>query len=175
MSIEVEIKAWVDDFDKTLKFLKENYTFKNEYIKEDVYLDGIDSITNTKKEVRLRRVGENSIVTFKERSHRGKVEVNVEKEFNVDNYQNFLYVINQLGYKEYITKNKTGYLFVSGEVNIELSHVKDLGDFIEIEYILEDEKEVENATNSIYTILDNLSIPRSKVEDRFYVQMLNDK
>lgn len=175
MSIEVEIKAWVDDFENTLNFLKKNYSFKTEYIKEDVYLDGIDSVSGTKKEVRLRRVGSESIVTFKERSHRDKVEVNIEKEFSVDDPENFLYIINQLGFREYITKNKTGYLFVENDINIELSHVKGLGDFIEIEYIVDKESLVDGATKEIYKILNNIKIEKTNIEDKYYVEMLKEK
>lgn len=174
MSIEVEIKAWIDHFDKTLTCLKDRYSFVKEYIKEDIYLEGVDARSGQLKEVRLRRSGNRSIVTFKERSHRDKVEVNIEKEFMVDSPENFLYVINQLGYREYITKSKVGFHFICNGINIELSHVKGLGDFIEIESIVEHDTDVDGATDSIYRILDDLEIPRKNIEDRFYVQMLKE-
>lgn len=174
MSIEVEIKAWVDDFDHIKSLLDSKYSFVKDYDKEDVYLKGIDSITGKEKEVRLRRVGNESIVTYKERSHIDKVEVNLEKEFSVDDSKTFLFIAEKLGYIPYIRKNKKGHCYTSSNITIELSHVDRLGDFIEIEYIVENEGGVDNATSDIFVILDELKIPREKIEDKFYVQMLND-
>ena len=175
MSIEIEIKAWIDDFETILKKLKENFEFVKEYYKEDIYLDGINSITKTREEVRIRKVCNEYIVTYKERSHIDKVEVNVEKEFNVDNKDNFLYLINKLGYYKYIEKVKEGFYFKSNNINIEISHVHNLGDFIEIEYIADDKKMVDFATNEIYKILDKLNITRDKIEEKYYVEMLKNK
>ena len=175
MSIEIEIKAWVDEFDTILEKLKEKYSFVGEYDKEDIYLKGIDSITDEEKEIRLRKVSDKFIVTYKDRSHQGKVEVNIEKEFEIDDKNNFLYVMEKLGYITYIRKSKKGYGFVSDVINIELSHVENLGDFIEIEYLAKNDSEVESAKIKIFSILDELRISREKIEDRFYVEMIMDK
>ncbi|OQY39474.1 MAG: hypothetical protein B6229_03725, partial [Spirochaetaceae bacterium 4572_7] len=141
----------------------------------DTYLKGIDSITQEEKDIRLRGVGDKFIVTYKERSHQDKVEVNIEKEFSVDDSKSFLYVMENLGYVPYIRKNKKGYWFKSGEINIELSHVENLGDFIEIEYIADSDTDIDDVKVKIFAILDNIGIDRSKIEDRFYVEMLLNK
>jgi len=174
MCIEVEIKAWVDDFDKTLKLLKDNYNFVKQYHKEDIYLEGIDSFSEARKEVRLRKDGDSYIVTYKDRSHEDKVEVNIEKEFNIDHKDNFLYVMNQLGFKEYIRKEKKGYLFNSNNINLELSHVNGLGDFIEIEKIITNRCLIDSTKEDLYNILKVIDINKSKIEDRYYVQMLKE-
>lgn len=172
MGIEVEIKAWVDSFDTVKESLNKQYKYIKEYEKDDLYFRGTDFVSKEEKEVRIRRVDGSSLVTYKERSHRDKVEVNIEKEFKVDNYDNFKYLVEELGYKPYVSKNKSGFLFKKDDINIELSHVLDLGDFIEIEAILTNDEHIDEATKSIYSILDSLDIPRDKVEDRFYVEML---
>lgn len=172
MSIEVEIKAWVKNFDSLKDKLDKEYFFVNEYEKEDVYLKGIDSITDEEKEIRLRRIAGKSIVTYKDRSHQDNVEVNVEKEFSVDKPKEFLFTMEKLGFIPYIRKNKKGFQYRSGDITIELSHVQKLGDFIEIEYIVSRELEVDLAKNEIYKILDDLGIERSDIEKKFYVQML---
>jgi len=174
MSIEVEIKAWIDDPELIKSRLNKDYLYVKEYIKEDVYLKGIDSLTNKVKEIRVRRSDNCNIVTYKERKHEEKVEVNIEKEFIVDDYNNFIYVLNQLGFMEYITKHKKGTLYKHGDVNLELSYVKDLGNFIEIEYLVENKKLIDEAKSEIFKILDNLKIPREKIEDRYYTQMLRE-
>lgn len=172
MSIEVEIKAWVKDFDSLKSRLDKEYQFVKEYEKEDVYLKGIDSITEEEREIRLRRIAGNSIVTYKDRSHQENVEVNVEKEFLVDKPKEFLFTMEKLGFIPYIRKNKKGYHYKSGDITIELSHVQKLGDFIEIEYIVSRELEVDIAKEEIYKILDKLEIDRKDIEKKFYVQML---
>lgn len=174
MSIEVEIKAWVRDFKEIKSKLDSKYDYIGDYEKEDVYLKGIDSITDEEREIRLRREGGNSIVTYKDRSHQGKVEVNVEKEFLVDKPNEFLFTMEKLGFVPYIRKNKKGYKYKSGSIVIELSHVEKLGDFIEIEYIVSRELEVDLAKEEIFKILDSLGIDRDEIEDKFYVQMLLD-
>ncbi|MGL1893405.1 MAG: class IV adenylate cyclase [Spirochaetaceae bacterium] len=175
MSIEVEIKAWVHDSKKLKELLDREYHFEKEYFKEDIYLKGIDSVSGLEKGIRLRRVGSESIVTYKERSHQEKVEVNLEKEFNIDDPDNFLFIIDKLGYKPYIRKSKRGYLYIKDGINIELSYVDGLGDFVEIENIVNSKEEVKEATKDIYKILDDLKISRDFIEDKFYVQMLQDK
>ncbi len=175
MSIEVEIKAWVDNFELIRNKLDNKYTFKKEYKKNDVYLRGIDSVTKEEQEIRLRTVDSEYIVTYKERSHKDKVEINLEKEFCVDDPENFLFIAEKLGYIPYIKKIKRGFCYIHGLINIELSHVDGLGDFIEIEYITENQSDVETATTKILNILENLDISRDKIEDRFYVEMLINK
>lgn len=175
MSIEVEIKAWVDDFQTIKGLLDSKYQFVKEYTKEDLYFKGMDSISQKEKEVRIRRVDGSSIVTYKERSHQGKVEVNIEKEFKVDNYDNFKYLIEELGYRAYITKTKTGFLYNENGINIELSNVTGLGYFIEIESVIDEDGDVNRETRRIYEILDSLKISRDRVEDQFYVEMLLDR
>lgn len=175
MSLEIEIKAWVDDFEGILKQLRSKYTFVQEYQKDDRYYRGTDNSTGESRGIRIRKQGDEFIVTYKERSHQDKVEVNLEKEVSIDSRENFEYILNALGYKPEIEKVKVGYHFEESGINLELSHVKGLGNFIEIEIVEEDNTEVEAAKEKIFNILDDLGISRDKIEDRYYTQMLKEK
>lgn len=175
MSLEIEIKAWVDDFDDILQRLKERYNFVKEFHKDDRYYRGIDHSTDESRGIRIRKQGDEYIVTYKERSHQDKVEVNLEKEIIIDDRDNFEYILNALGYKPEIEKVKVGYHFEESGINIELSTIKGLGDFIEIEIIEDDETNIDDAKKKIFKILDELCISREKIEDRYYTQMLKDR
>ncbi|MBN2617339.1 MAG: class IV adenylate cyclase [Spirochaetales bacterium] len=175
MSIEVEIKAWVDDFNKVYQLLHDNFEFKCEYLKEDTYYRGINSITNEIKEIRVRKDNLNSIITYKERSLHENIEVNTEKEFHVDNVDDFIYVLQSIGFKPFISKIKKGFKFVYNNINLELSHVDKLGDFIEIESIEKSKENIAKAKKEIFRLLDILKVDRNRVEKRYYIEMLRNK
>lgn len=174
MSIEIEIKAHVNNMSEIKEKLDQKFSFVTDFLKEDIYFRGINSLTEEEKELRLRKTRGGYIVTYKERTHHDKTEVNVEKEFTIDDSEAFIYMINKLGYSSYIEKIKEGWLYKDEPVNIELSNVKSLGWFIEIEYIAKDYDELGFAKSKIYGILDDLGVSRENIEDKYYLQLLEE-
>ena len=178
MNSEIEIKAYVRDFESTLSFLYENARFKKKYFKKDIYYAKGDDILNNdiklKNCIRLRV--ENGGYTFcsKDRKIIDGVEVNDEIELKVSK-KKARFIVNFLsslqGYREYVRKEKRGYAFVYKNSLVEVSQIKGLGDFVEIEF-LNNANSVENQVSQLKTILKEIGIDEKEIETRPYVEML---
>lgn len=189
MRTEVEIKAWVDDMKALRERVAARYAHAGSYVKEDVYYrlpgDGAGTGAPSQRaggqgayagaiEFRLRIDSGEAIVTAKRKSIVDGVEVNDEMEYTVSDPAAFERFAEYLGAAVFSRKRKTGDRYKAGAATIELSHVDRLGDFIEIERLVEsdDPALISQADREVRRLLDELGIPASKVEPRYYVDML---
>jgi len=172
MGIEVETKAHIEDPESMRKKLRNIATFDHRFEKRDIYFAHPGSV---KTLFRLRHEDNVSTVTYKQKTREKGIEVNREHEFSVSDEQTFLGFCEYLGYIKYIEKHKTGDLFSYKQASIELTYVDDLGWFIEIECIVEDESEINTSREKIRSILSDLEIRDDRIEERYYVEMLMKK
>ncbi|WP_288685099.1 class IV adenylate cyclase [uncultured Brachyspira sp.] len=175
---EIEIKAYVRDFENTLSFLYKNARFKKKYFKKDIYYAKKDDILNDdiklKNCIRLRVEHGGYTFCSKDRKLIDGVEVNDEIELKVSK-KNARFIINFLsslqGYREYVRKEKKGYAFTYKNSLVEVSKIKGLGDFVEIEF-LNSEESVENQVSQLKKILQEIGIDEKDIETRAYIDML---
>lgn len=178
MATEVEIKAWVDDPEGLRARVAARYVQKGSYTKEDVYFrlpsTGSGTGPDGPIEFRLRLDNAKAIVTAKRKHVVEGIEVNDEMEYEVSDGPSFERFAEYLGAKVFARKRKVGERYAAGEATIELSHVEGLGDFIEIEWLLEgpSEEEILTARKGVSSLLEGLEIPREKIEPRYYTEML---
>ena len=178
---EIEIKAYVKNLKSTLDFLYKNAKFKKKYFKKDIYFAKIEEIRNGKINlnncIRLRI--EHGVYTFcaKVRNIIENVEVNEEREIKVSKKKS-KFIINFLSsimdYKEYVKKEKKGYAFKYKNALVEVSSIKNLGDFIEIES-LNYEETMENQIKELKSILKEIGISESDIETEPYIKLLDKK
>ncbi|WP_300370003.1 class IV adenylate cyclase [Brachyspira sp.] len=176
---EIEIKAYIKDFESILNFLKNNAKFKKKYFKKDIYYAKEISIKegNIKTSDCIRLRTEHGGYTFctKERTLIEGVEVNEEIEVKVSK-KKARFIINFLSklqkYKEYVRKEKKGYAFIYKNALVEISKIKNLGDFIEIEF-LNSEETVENQVHKLKSILKELGIDENSIETKPYIELLS--
>ena len=170
MTFEVEVKARVGDPDALRVRLRECGEYRGFFEKEDLYFSR-QGENNTL--FRIRREPEGNTVTYKEKNvDSAGVEKNREHQFEVDDYLEFVKFAGYLGYVGYCEKQKKGELFLYRGANVELTLVKNLGWYIEIECLVERNEDVEPARNNVLGILADLGIPASSVEPRYYTDML---
>ena len=180
-NIEIEIKAYVKDLKSTLDFLYKNAKFKKKYFKKDIYYSKIEEIKtqniNLNNCIRLRI--ENGGYTFcsKIRNIIDAVEVNEEREIKVSKKKskfiiNFLFLLQN--YKEYVRKEKKGYAFYYKNALVEVSSIKNLGNFIEIEF-LNSLESIENQIKELKLILKDIGIDESYIETKPYINLLSEK
>ena len=114
------------------------------------------------------------------------IEINNEQEFEIRSLQDaasghdgadFEEFLNMIGCKPCAAKRKTGWLFSMEEINAELSKVEDLGWFIELEILADDNREetVSNGKAKLLSFLNELGIEKEAIESRFYTDMLKAK
>lgn len=198
MAYEIEIKAWIDDPPAIRAQLRARATSIKDYVKEDVYFrspvvaaadpasggDASDTATarlgpppsgaETPQEFRLRREGGTNVCTFKEKTIRRGVEVNREYEFTVSDGNAFEELVLRSGCRVFARKRKSGSVFALPEANVEVSHVDGLGDFVEIEKLVEEhDSDAHNAAEeTVRRVLDSLGVPESAIEERPYTTLL---
>ena len=191
---EVELKAWLDNKTETENKLKNFATFDGFFEKQDTYYHlkskNISVRIREEKITRRNNQIENQIlVTYKKKESRfsenGEAyEVNLEKEFNISSKADFQQILFDSGYEISLEKHKSvsSYYFTVKNLNkeischIELCYIEKLGDFIEIETLTEDnsEKNTLELKEALLSILEKVGIPKSKIEKRYYKEMLKN-
>ncbi len=176
MRYEIELKAWVEDWDALETRLRATCEFIREFHKSDRYFRRpADAERDTS--FRLRRDNDGAVVTFKEKRPRDGVEYNRERESGVDDADVFLELVERVGCIEYASKIKNGLEFRSDGMTVELVRVKGLGSFLEIEIIehTSDASVHEQAALKIRAFLGRTGISEGQIEERSYVDLLRGK
>lgn len=173
MATEIELKAYIRNPESIRKRLARFARFEGNFRKIDKYFRRTD---NGELDVRIRTTAGDKppVVTIKEKSLQSGIEVNNEVEFSVDPIEEFESFLEMAGYIPLVEKIKTGELFIYNEMNIEVTHVEGLGDFIEIEKIAEnpDKTEIEIIKKRLLALLQNCGVKDDDIEPRYYIDLL---
>jgi adenylate cyclase, class 2 len=182
--VEVEIKAWLDNRSELKKKVEKIAKLQEELAEQDLYFTFASSKGYQRQRFRLRQVGKRSIVTVKIPgvSDLG-VEANREFEFEVSDPEAFKVFCKEFGMRTLIEKHKKvkrySYNPDKNEficpVTIEINQVKDLGDFLELETLVDKDEHIPMASAFLKSMLDRLGVPRSKIEPRAYTELLYKK
>ncbi|MDR3192922.1 MAG: class IV adenylate cyclase [Treponema sp.] len=206
MGLEIELKAWVEDPEALKKSLDTWGEHEKAYEKSDTYwLPAGKPALGPGNEapsgefpprgkippsgIRVRREqsagrdgksSERTLITYKIRELAGEVEVNEEREFEVKDESAFEDLLVLLNLEPRIRKKKKGWAWNCGgspPVLAELSHVENLGWFIELEIISgkADGEIVKGERERLLALLDKLGIPRDRIETRPYTLMLKER
>jgi len=192
---EIELKARIDDHEPIKERLSSLGSYVRSYDKIDSYwLNGKEAalLITTNTGIRVRResaVGadgtghETVLGTMKKREMSGNIEVNDEREFAVSDAAAFEEMLQGLGLSKVMRKEKHGLEWtvkadLSGnpEIKAELSMVKGLGWFLELEILREDanERTVWESRRELFALLQKLGVGEDRIETRNYAQLLSD-
>ena len=103
----------------------------------------------------------------------------MKKEFEFtlhdkDDKKDLLELFEDFGFKEWVRKIKRNETYTykkNKEVSIEINHVKNLGYFMEIEYLCQ-KKDVKKAIKTITNLLKELEIDFNQIDNTGYTKML---
>jgi len=176
--IEVETKVKLDknEISQIKKKILEIAKFDFSKIKKDYYF-ALKTKGYPKKAFRLRKNGKDFEVNFKKRIENldnPEIAVKEEFEFKIKDPENFIELMKDLGFIEFIEKEKKSILYRykdDNKLGIELNYVKNLGYFLELEYLCQ-KKDVDYAKKIIYEALKKLDIEKSKIDNTGYTKML---
>jgi len=201
---EIELKAWLDDKPKAVEHLSKAARYDGVHDKADTYWSMLQSNADSTGDksgrritIRIRKetITKNTedqdsdsktiyLVTYKHHTksttETGEVcEVNDEKEFELlteeaaESFSTFLY---DAGFRVSLEKHKVAEGWYIGDYHIELCNVEKLGDFFEIETLAPDNKPetVAQRKKGLLEIIDMCGIPRERVEERYYREMLEE-
>ena len=178
--IEVELKARVADPGRVeaaiLAFAEPARNFE----KEDAYWHGPGwRIHRGQKGFRIRRDGDEAVVTFKDKRSEGGIEINREREFTVSDPATFAEFAERMGCEPFFTKSKRGRSFEIRRAGarpllLELCEVAGLGWFLEIVALVEegDPAGVALARGEIRSLLAKAGLGESDIEPRYYSELL---
>ena len=187
MALEIELKARIDDIEPLQERLAAAGEYRRSYQKSNTYWIPPRAAD---PEVRVRRergtesggaAYESAVVTLKAKTVSGGIEVNDEREFTVSDAGLFEDMLERLGMRRSICKEKNGWawtippgLSAGPAVLAELSLVSRLGWFLELEIICADKggHMVAESRERLLALLAELKIPASRIEDRPYTAML---
>ncbi len=183
--IEVEKKAWLKDLEKTRKNILKIATFTEKTEKEDIYFAPImtERLNIYKDPIfRIRIEKGKQFLSYKKKSFRNKTEVNEEQEIDIAHidlaflrpffqYLRFFPFIEKRKETElYIMKNYQGFF-----VSIEINQVEKLGDFVEIEILIESKDLIEKADQALSEIFEKIEISEEDIEEKYYVDLLMER
>lgn len=190
MAKEIELKAHVNDLNKTLFIIRNTRGVSHECFQEkrDIYLT--NHLDQPSCRVRLESKGvdkdhlfDTLLITVKDKKSINGIEVNDEVEIDSDglNFDKSVELFKVLGYKEVLVKDKKGYSFILDKfrfpLHIEVLEVPPIGWFLEMEFTPEcsiSESEVEQIKDELLIALKMFEIDEENIEKRFYCDMLNN-
>lgn len=172
--IEVEAKVKVSDVkDARVKIKKIAKFVKKEKKVDDYY--SLERRRYPKKSLRVRDEGKKRVVNYKGRRKYFKgIWAKEEVEFEVSDLKNFFNLIADFGFRKWLRKTKNTELYRTKDgVHIELNFVRDMGWFIEIEVLCDDDpKKIRNARKRIHEIMKDLNVRKRFVIKKGYTKLL---
>ncbi len=173
--MEIELKAWVDEPSVVEDRLRELFGKPSIIEKDDTYYEAGEEFPRLKT-IRLRRSGDEWILTFKDKHREGALEINREHETTVGSFEVLDELLRRFGCTFFLRKKKTGLKFTGRGLIIEFVEVAGLGRFLEIEKIVsEEEADAGTVREEIMQIYRETGIPESRLEGRYYSDMLKEK
>jgi len=189
MATEIELKAHVRDSEALKRLLYEKAEYICAFEKEDTYWSDPDELFPLRLRIRREKhilpngTGESRCVaTYKTKEVRDGIEINDEREFEVNPAPEFEEFLRRKGLKPDVSKRKNGWAFSHEGITAELAEVKGLGWFVELEILADDihgagsrEEAFAAGKKQLLDFLAGLGIENEAIESRFYTEMLKAK
>lgn len=175
--IEVEAKIAISNPKKYRQEAKKLGKFICRKKKVDDYYTLQSLKSYPKKSLRVRKMGSFYVINFKKGlSYKDGIHAKKETEFRVSDLKGFLSLIEDFGFRKWLTKVKESESYeIKKNFHIEINNVSKLGWFLEIEYLVSNEKEISRARREILKVIDRLGAGRKNIIRDGYTKMFWDK
>lgn len=175
MAYEIEVKARITSEEHTsirkrLEMEIKDCGFEEKY---DLYFKKLDE---TEEYLRLRKCSsKNVLLTYKNHCTYEETEVNKEIEIEVSNFDETVRLLEALGYVVSFYKKKISHVFKSNDICYELVEIAQLGLFLEIEKLVQDENDIQSVEKAKIDVLEalfRLNIKKNRIEKKSYKSLL---
>jgi adenylate cyclase class 2 len=178
--IEAEIKAKLADAAATEKMLSELGFAKGSTVNEqDVYYNGNDrDFRKTDEALRVRAHkdmetgSEKNALTYKGPKLGSESQTRKELEVSFEDPAEMQAILSALGYSPVLEVRKLRKSYHMGEITACVDHVDTLGDYLELEKLVNDKKDYPEAVGELYEWLSKLGIPESALTRYSYLELL---
>ena len=171
--IEIEIKVKIEHSNSLLDFLERNAKFQKEQQQVDEYFlpshRDFTEVRPVKEWLRLRDSSGKKSINYKNWHHDddGKSHYCSEYETEIEDLNQLKKILDALNFKSVVTVDKVRKTWVYKDYEIAIDLIKELGDFIEIEYAGNDEKlDPKKVTEEMVSFLKDIGCGRI---ERYYV------
>ncbi|MCL1865571.1 MAG: class IV adenylate cyclase [Spirochaetes bacterium] len=166
--MEIEIKCYCDNDNNVKKKLTEiGAQFIDRRFENDIYFNHPSkNFADTDEALRLRTIGERTIITYKGPKVSKISKARIEYETEVEDYPSMKNILLKLGFVEsgIVEKERHRYSFNGMEISID--YVEGLGTFVEIEKIGELKEEAEK---ELFNTAERLGL--NNFERRSYLEL----
>ncbi len=177
--IEVELKARVDNKDLLIsKLEKLNFIFLKEEFQEDIiflredFLDKNGKILDGGIVCRIRIVDGKKVFEIKEIDRRAGG--GIEYKIDVSEISAARRIIKKLGFEEFFEMSKKRKYYKYEDFEIALDTIENLGDFLEVELIIEKDSQKQEAKNRCLEIIKKLEL-ENNIENKKYGDLIIEK
>lgn len=122
--------------------------------------------------VRIRTQEDESVLTLKKWIKGSNL---LEYETKIDNPKIMRCILENLNLKKVVTVNKTRLEGSIGEINVCYDDVNDLGNYLELEILVENESQVKDAQNKIDNLAKKIGLDKNDIEDKQYDTLVFEK
>ncbi|MBS3076105.1 class IV adenylate cyclase [Candidatus Pacearchaeota archaeon] len=180
MAIEIELKFFLENPEKTIQALNEKAEPIKEDYQKDIYYLPVHRNFIEKKPVsewlRIREAKNKSSINYK-RWHNDKANAISCDEFetSIENIEHLKNILNRLDFKELIIVEKIRKNWKYKNTIISIDKITGLGHFIEIEIEKHEFEKIEKAKKYLYEILGELNLKLGKQDFEGYPYLLLKK
>ncbi|MFX1518910.1 MAG: class IV adenylate cyclase [Promethearchaeota archaeon] len=175
--IEVEVKANIAHPNEIIQQLNTQTIFLKEIYQEDIYFNSPDrDFKITDEALRIRISSEGSALTYKGPKIGNFIDKTREEiSVKIKDREPIQIILEKLRFQPVAKVSKKRLLFRFDDLSISVDFVKDLGEFIEVEGLVQTQKEIESKRTKILDFLEALNIPLEDCERRSYLELLLNK
>ena len=175
--IEVEIKAKIDDKNEAFKKINEiGGVYSHSEKHHDIYFNGDNTdFRKTDEALRIRQIPDRDdfkkILTYKGPKLNGETKTRKEVEVEINDTDSMAEILVNLGYKPSAIVDKVRRVFKYEDYTITVDKLNQLGYFIEIESVINDDNDITDVEEKIKGIFNKLDITRG-FENLSYLELL---
>ena len=177
MSVEVEVKLKVDDFEEIeFKLLESGALLEEMVMQRDHYFQHPSKDFNeTDEALRIREDGDRFYLTYKGPKFDPKSKTRVELNTEISNVENITHTLEQLGFKKVGIISKERKIYLYNNMQFCLDNVASVGLYVEVEKMIHDKSNFEKERDLIFKTMKELGLNPEKNERKSYLELLLEK
>ncbi len=170
IEVEAKVRLTPADLKQVKQVLKVMTKPGKKVIKTDAYYGDEKAFS-----IRIREENGKAFFCLKKKNRSRGVEMNQEIDFPLKSGEDFHKWLWKLGIKKTAQKQKQSLVYNYQDFHIELNHVAGLGDYLEIETLVEDPKKVPAAKRQLHDLFKRLGFAPDQFEKKYYLELLQEK
>ncbi len=173
---EIELKFKVDNLEDVIKTLEENACkiSASIYQNDTIYVKDLLDVESKAGSVWLRVRKTNDTVELNCKKQAKQKMESEEIEFEVSSEEKANAFLSAIGFKKWVTVTKERRYTKYKDCNVCIDQVKDLGNFVELEFLIQDENDI-NYEEELLSIAKKLHIDITNRVNSHYDTMIYEK